>query len=384
MPAIEIARVNELIHLFGEHQKADMRAMRRESMKSVLFDLPRRSSLGWEVLYRHEVDFLRELSEHASPEQLGRMMRMPGSRPYALQPFILMCTYLGARQQHMLDLGISEGQRFPDERIEEISFLLDWWERLMSSYRSDGLLLPGQAGGSLQILDEQTIEEVASQLRPAPAERYAAVRRMAATLQLYLFILHGEQRDGIFGHGPYRLPDGLTLLFAEYNDLRNDYLPWAQTEVSNVYDNVLVAYAVSDLRMSCDMFGSVTLQPSEFADRLAGVALMRNDGGALRPIADEEIPHIQQAAASAQEELYLRAVEWDERYKIEYGAPLFANHLKAFFDLAGVDGTAAQRIMDACRSTGERMIEQLVGAEMPSVWTHMGSTQGDFFWPVVP
>ena len=28
-----------------------------------------------------------------------------------------------------------------------------------------------------------------------------AVRRMAATLELYNFVLHGEQRDGIFGHG---------------------------------------------------------------------------------------------------------------------------------------------------------------------------------------
>jgi hypothetical protein len=134
--------------------------------------------------------------------------------------------------------------------------------------------------------------------------------------------------------------------------------------------------------MRFDMFGSGTLGPSGPADALSGVALLRNENGALRTIDDEEIPHIQAAAASAQEELYLKAVEWDERYKIEYGAPLFANHLKAFFDLAGLDGGAAQSIMDACRASGERMLESLLRTEMPTVWTHMASTEGDFFWPV--
>ena len=33
-------RLNELIHLFGELQKREMRAERRDVMKAILFDLP--------------------------------------------------------------------------------------------------------------------------------------------------------------------------------------------------------------------------------------------------------------------------------------------------------------------------------------------------------
>ena len=107
---MERERLNGLIHLFGELQKQEMRAEKRDVMKAILFDLPRRSSLGWHALYEHEADFLRELSEHVSPEELGRRMRFPGSRPYALQPFIVVCSYLGARQQELLDSGPVAGR----------------------------------------------------------------------------------------------------------------------------------------------------------------------------------------------------------------------------------------------------------------------------------
>jgi hypothetical protein len=381
--SVDIAHLNELIHLFGESQKAEMRAERRETMKSVLFDLPRRSSLGWQALYEHEVGFLRELSEHAAPEELGRRMRRLGSRPYALQPFILGCTYLGARQQRMLDLGLAEGDPFPEERVDDLAFLMDWWERIMRSYRSDGLLLPRQAGGALPILDDADVAWVCDLLEPAPEERVRRVRRMAATLQLYAFVLHGEQRDGIFGHGPYALPDGQTLFVFEYNDLQNADLPWAATQARLPHPSVVVAYRARDVRVRCDMFGSMVTEPLEFHDRLTGLAVLAAGDGELAVVGDEQVPAIQEAAAAAQEELYLKAIEWDDRYKVAYGAPLFANHLAPFFALAGVDGGVSERIRAACRATADRMVDELVGAAVPSIWPYIGSTEGDLFWPVV-
>jgi len=378
----DISRVNELIHLFGESQKADMRAERRESMKSVLFDLPRRSSLGWQCLYEHEVPFLHELSEQIAPEEVGRRMRTIGSRPYALQPFIAMCTYLGARQQRMLDLGLGQGQQFPEEDVESLAFLVDWWERVQRAYRSDGKRLPSEAGATLRILDAGVIEEVSARLRRVSDERLTAVRRMAATLQLYAFILHGEQRDGTFGHGPYEGPAGTTLFLMEFNDLRNDYLPWARTASRCPYPNVVVAYAARDIEVRCDMFGSAVVSPLEFADRVTGLAVLTNDAGRIESIDDEAVTEIQHAAADAGEELYLKALEWDDRYKIGYGAPLFANHVKPFFDLAGAGGDVGKRIMQACQSTADRMVDELLGREVPSVWGHMGATQGEFYWPV--
>lgn len=376
-------RLNGLIHLFGELQKQEMRAEKRDVMKAILFDLPRRSSLGWHALYEHEAGFLRELGEHASPEELGRRMRFPGSRPYALQPFIVVCSYLGARQQELLDSGLSPGDPWDGERVEDLELVMDWWARLQGALRSDDALLPGEAGATSPILDDAVIADVADRLGPAGEERHALVRRTAATLELYSFLLHGEQRDGITGHGPYPLDDGATMFFKEFNDLRNDYLPWARTDARNVLDNVVVAHKARGVRVHCDMFGSMNVSPPEFGAQLEGLAVLTNEGGVLRTVGDDELPAIQQAASDAQQELFLRAVEWDDEYKIAYGAPLFANHLKPFFDLAGLtDPSYGERIMRACEETAQRMTPQLLGRPVPSMWPHFGTTEGPLFWPV--
>lgn len=384
-PDLSVERTNELIKLFGENQKREMRAEKRESMRSVLFDLPRRSSLGWQCLHDNQYAFLQELCGHTTPEELGRRMRVPGSRPYALQPFILVCSHLGHRQQRMLDLGLRPGDPFPEERPEELMFLMDFWARLQSAYRSDDELLPGEAGGTLPILDDDRVGELVGRARAVDEKRYTAIRRTAATLELYGFMLHGEQRDGIFGHGPYELEDGRVLWCREFNDLRNDYLPWAATKVRNEIDNVVVAYVGRDVEVSCDMFGSSRVEPHDPTDRIEGVAVLTNERGTLRELTDDEIEQAQHTAADGQEELFMKAVEWDDAYKIAYGGPLFANHLKPFFDLAEMPGAddAARRLMEACEATAERHVDELLGADVPSFWRHVGTTEDDLYWPMV-
>jgi hypothetical protein len=83
----------------------------------------------------------------------------------------------------------------------------------------------------------------------------------------------------------------------------------------------------------------------------------------------------------------MKAVDWTPRYKIEYGAYLFANHLKPFFDVAGVDGDVGDRIARACEETASRMIDDLVAGaergELPGhIWPHLATTDGPYFWPV--
>jgi hypothetical protein len=383
---LSLERLNELIRLFGEHFKDDLRAERRDAMRSILFDLARRSPLGWQCLYEHQVPFLREISELMAPEELGRRMRGLGRRPYAIQPFIVMIGHLGWRQQLMLDLSLSEGDPFPDENVDDLAFMVDWWARIQDGYRQDGFLLPEQTGATCPILDEPELELLRQATAGITSDRLAHVRRMAATLELYNFVLHGEQRDGIFGHGPYPQEDGSVLFVREFNDLRNDYLPWAATATRNPHDAVIIAYRGRDVAVHCDMFGSMTVQPHEFADRLEGLEVFGMSAGedAPHPLDDDEIEAVQGAAANASEELYRAALTWDDHYKIAYGAPLFANHLWPLAQLAGAAPEMGERIMAACVETGDRRADELLASDVPSVWAHMATTTTDCFWPVVP
>jgi hypothetical protein len=374
--------VNRIIRLFGDHQKHDMRAEKRASMRSPLFDLPRRSLVGWEAMYRWAVPFLRELEPAAGPEEIGRRMRRAGSRPSTLQPYIVMTGYLAARQQRRLAAGVADGDPWPDERPEDLAYLVDWWARVMGAYRSDGVLLPGEAGGTLPILGDDEVAALAAHLSPAPAERYAAVQRMVATLDLFSLMLHGEQRDGSFSHGPYPLEDGSTMVLKEFTDLRNDFLPWAAPAARNLHDVVVVAYAARDVRVRCDMYASMVVEPPDLAGRLEGIAVLTRDGDGLRPLADADLAPIRDAAQAAQEELFLDVAGWEAARRVSYGAALFANHLKPFFDLAGAGPDVGARILDRFESTGAEVTAAVLDAPIAEIWEHMATTEGDLYAPL--
>ena len=142
MKRLAMDELNAYIRQFGDGQKAFMRSENRALLRSVLFDVPRRSSIGWYCYYDRAPDLLRRLVTRISPEEIGRHMRRLCSRPYYLQLSILMCSYFGARQQLLLDSGLSTGQPFPGEKIEDARFVVDFWQRACRAYRSDGL--PGR------------------------------------------------------------------------------------------------------------------------------------------------------------------------------------------------------------------------------------------------
>jgi hypothetical protein len=383
--AMTMQRANDLIQLFGESQKVAMRLEERSALRSILFDLARRSPLGWRALYENQVPFLREISELASPEEIGLRMRGLGKRPYAIQPFILMCSHFGWRQQRMLDLGLKEGEPFAEENPEEIAFLCDFWARNMHAYRQDGFLLPEQTDHSLRILDDAELALLQEGTAGGGPHELAPVRRMAATLELFCFVLHGEQRDGIFGHGPYAMQDGSTLFVREFNDLRNDYLPWGQTKTRNPYDAIVIAYRGHGIDVRCDIFGSMVATPHEFADLLDGICVLGvRDGKAPAALSADDVSAVQAAAADAQEELYIAALGWDNRFKISYGAPLFANHLWPFAKIAGANRKMGERMLVAAEATAERCTDELLAGDVPTVWAHMQTYPGDFYWPVVP
>jgi hypothetical protein len=383
--SLTLVELNRYIRLFGAGQKAFMRSENRALLRSVLFDVPRRSSIGWYCFYDRAPDLLRSLVKQISPEEIGRRMRRLCSRPYYLQLSILMCSYFGARQQLMLDVGLSPGQPFPGEKPEDARFVVDFWQRACRSYRSDGLPLPDQLGGTQQILPRDDVEQLDALLDPADAGTHQRLRRLAAILELYVFILHGEQRDGLFAHGPYDVGGDRHLVVQEFTDLQNDYLPWAQTETRNPYPQLALVRRTKGLGARFDLFGGVLWDAPDLAPFVEAEGLFtRTDDGSIVPLSMDEVEQIESCAASAQNELFLKAAEWSPRYKAEYGVHLFANHLYPFFELLPSGQDWGERIRAEFEAAaGDVLDDLLAGEEVPSIWSFMATTESDFFWPVV-
>jgi hypothetical protein len=379
---VELDRLNELIRFFGERQKAAIRAEQRGSLTSPLFDLRRRSVLGWQLKYDHTAPLLRDVAAVLAPEEVGRRMKRPGGRPYFLQLFLMLQDVLGARQQRMLELGLADGDRFPDERLDDLAFVADFWERSSRAYRNDGLLVPEDAGNTLPILSDDTLAQVRELLVAKDDGEFVRARRLLAILQSYCFIAHGEQRDGVFGHGPYPSSDGRTMFFRELNDLRSDFLPWTRTATRNVWSAFVIAYECRDVSVRCDFFGGLVTDPLEFSDRVERFAVLTLEDGEIRPLDPASWAEAEERGTQASTEVYQAVVDWPDGYRAAYGAHLFANHLKPFADLAGLDRD--DQLAAAAEETIARHLDDLLaGPEVPAAMARWGAAQGPFFFPVV-
>jgi len=383
--SLTLNELNAYIGQFGNAQKTFMRSENRALLRSVLFDVPRRSSIGWYCYYDRAPDLLRHLVQQISPEEIGQRMKRLCSRPCYLQLSIIMCSYFGARQQILLDSGLNPGQPFPGEKMDDVHFLVDFWQRCCRAYRSDGLPLPDPLHGTQQVLPREDIDYLDQLLDPSDPGTHQRLRRLAATLELYAFILHGEQRDGLFSHGPYDVGGGCQLVVQEFTDLQNDYLPWAQTEARNPYPHLALVRRTKNLDARFDLFGGVLWDVPDLGPCVEAEGLFtRTDDGTLVALSLDEVERIESCATAAQNELFLKAAEWSPRYKAEYGIHLFANHLYSFFELLPPGQDWGERIRTEFEAAAADVLDQLLAAdEAPSIWSFMATSEGEFFWPVV-
>ena len=258
-----LEEINRHIRIVSGGLKAFMRSERRALLRSALFDVPRRSSLGWECLYRTAYPLLVELTSVIAPEEIGRRMKRLCARPNFLTLSILICCYFCGRQQHILDLGVKPGEPFPEDDLEQIGFVVEFWQRVCRAYREANGLLPNEQEATMRILPSEAIASLRGYLVEVDPPTLQRLRRMAATLELYAFILHGEQRDGLFAHGPYDAGDQEVLIFREFTDLQNTYLPWAWTRARNRYPNLALVLALREVTVRFDLFGGVHIEPTD-------------------------------------------------------------------------------------------------------------------------
>ena len=216
-------------------------------------------------------------------------MRTVGSRPYALQPFIVVCSYLGARQQRMLDLGpearrpVSRGApRGPCVR--------------------DGLVGPppgrlpirrstAAAPGGGRPADPRRARRCASWRSALNHAGRTATRRSGgwrprsscSPSSSTASSATGSSAMGPTTSAKARSSSARSSTTSRTTTCRGP-TPSARIPVANV----AVAHVAHDVELSCDMFGSMTVEPHELADRLERIVVLTNEGGQLRELEEDE------------------------------------------------------------------------------------------------
>jgi len=372
------AEVNRSIALFGESVKHFFRDQQRSAMTSPMFNLPGRLVLGSHCYYENLPQLLAEIQSHASEEEIGHGMKRLCTRPNYVHLNSLALGFLVGREQARLSGAeiVNDG--------DKVASVMQFWSRVSRSYRNDGHLLPDEADFTVPFLPAETISDLNDRLPgDDPDKLRRQIHRLVATLELYTFILHGEARVGVCHHGPYPLAGGDTLVVKELVGLREDFYPWAQLQVRLPYDNIACVMRFRDVRSKIVLFGTLTTEPRDYAQSIIAEALFVVEDGVYRPLPADEIPKITQIAADAQLELYLRVIDWNERYRIEYGADLYGYLLKSFADQLGFGTAFGHRIRACFGDSVERHLDDLYnGSERPLVLEHIATTQGPVFSPL--
>lgn len=375
---MRIDEVNRIIHLFGESVKHFFRDQQRSTMTSPLFNLPGRMILGSYCYYENIPRLLAEIRAHANAEDIGQYMKCLCARPNYIHLNSLTLGYLVGREQARL-MGVEAS-----DDSEQVAEVLEFWARVCRSYRNDNLLLPDEADFTIPILPAKTVHDLEGRLRKdLSADHQRQIHRMIATLELYTFILHGEARVGVFHHGPYLLEDGDSIVVKELVGMQEDFYPWARLKVQVPYNHLARVMRFRDVHSKIVLFGTLTTEPRDYGPGIIAEEVFVVDNGTYRPLPIEEITYLTSVAADAQLELYRRVIDWDDRYRIEYGADLYACLLKSFADILGFGEEFGKTIRTCFSESVRKHLDDLYcGHEQPRILEHIAKTDGPIFSPL--
>ena len=376
--ARRIEDVNRSILLFGESVKHFFRDQQRSTMTSPLFNLPGRMILGSHCYYENIPQLLPKIRAHATEEDIGQAMKCLCARSNYIHLNSLTLGFLVGREQAQL-VGVKSS-----DDSDQVVEVMEFWARVCRSYRNDNLLLPDEADFTIPILPAETVRDLEVNLRSdLPPDQRRRVQRMIATLELYTFILHGEARVGVFHHGPYLLENGDSIVVKELVGMKEDFYPWARLEAQVPYNHLARVMRFREVDSKIVLFGTLTTEPRDYGSCIVAEEVFVVDEGRYHPLPTDEIPLLTSVAADAQLELYRRVIDWDDRYRIEYGADLYACLLKSFADLLGFDEGFGETIRTCFTESVRKHLDDLhTGREQTRVLEHIAKTDGPIFSPL--
>jgi hypothetical protein len=377
------------IYRFGHELNAWCHSSARVKQTSTLYDLPGRSTIGFAVLYELVPPVLRELEEAMPADRLGASMRRPLSRPYSAQLLIVLESWLMGRERRIIDAGerLPDGDD-PDRDRADWSLVGSWYSRAAGSLRGDGDAFPvdgsspedgpvgaGETIDSQLVLGEVEMAALGADEEPLDAERASRAQRAFGALDLFALTLHGEQRDGLYDHGPSHRDDGWSVAVHEVNDLDNDILPWSSAETRLGVDAVGSVRAYRpEVDVRVDMWGTLGVHPVGPPDQVR--ALWARRGEELRRIELEELEELAARATAATAGLFKGMAAWEPDYRITYGAPLFLNHLIPIRRQAGIT-TDEELLWERADAITAAELPRLRGEGAHPIWGRLARTDTD-------
>jgi hypothetical protein len=371
-----VSSSEELLARFGETVSLFLQRANKAQHSSGMFDLRRRTVIGAYTYFDHLGWALDVLDAHeVTPEQLGAGGRGLCGEPFSAQIHGILWGQLLAREN---ELGLGRDGGDP----EQLARVIEWWARAAGAYRGgDGdALVPSEDG------DRQPAAPAAQVLGAIerfgrPAAEFPEAAKTTAALQLYSYVLRGEQRGTTYYHGPYPGRGGTTLVVEEFTRMRDNELPWSAPVLP--LDSVCSVLELDGVATSFDLFQGMATDPVDFRAHVRRTSLLTCDDGIPRAVTEAERTTMLEVLASEQERVFREQLGWDSDYRMAYAAYHYLDFLAPFFAAAGCGPEVMVEARERFAETVRRRLREVADTDPVPVWERLFGRSGrDLFTPL--
>lgn len=339
----QLSRLNLLLQRSGDSLVHN--CVTRTAQESKLFPvLPYLMNVMMETYYRYP-DVIREASQHISPEELGRRCRESSHYLSALTSWATLNYFLNGRAL-LIRLGLYR----PEDNLEDLWTVADWWIRFEGAYRqAEGHVLALDGGDMLKIHQEHTLQVFEADAYEVDEALLKATTTFMSSATQYSFLVNCESRSGLAASGPYRLTDHLLLHVRDFMNLAECDFSWVDGIAASMpYNNLTVSLITEDVRIEVTDWGTAYTVPEEYSQQIRGVGLYTSDfltdgylpvGMGSREELTSTLLELAQACTKATRELYSRYAGFTNVQMTEAGV---YTYLSAANGIAHAAGTYRQ------------------------------------------
>jgi phosphohistidine swiveling domain-containing protein len=328
------ARLDELIGHMGRSFKPEM--TRRSAFTSELFPMMPYISLALIEDFHSHPARVATIDAAMPAQEIGRRLRAAPGMTSPLWIWMIGYHYLCGRQAL-----IQMGRLRPDERIDEIRTVVDFWRRLTLAHRGDGTLDYKDAGFTNRYLPAPVVDALASSAQPLDPASAKALKRLNATVSGYAFLYFCDSRVGVCDSGPYLRPDGRHTIVRDYLSLGPSAwgYPWAE-KLDPPHAGLTMALTFDPAAFTSfeiNDWGTTFTEPDQLLSAVTEAAVVghRFDGG-TEPVPPEQWADLTTRLSRNHLDLYQQFVDMDRQQRIFSAAQMYCWGLRPFAEAAGV------------------------------------------------
>ncbi|TFF88247.1 MAG: hypothetical protein EU549_03400 [Promethearchaeota archaeon] len=284
---------------------------------------------------------LKKLSERISAKEIAERERGKiFTEITPLQIFNIHMFPLFGRTIRISNLYLDDPMKEPEEKFDQIRFIMTFWKELASTYYN-GYLTVDEMDEKCQIASDESLEIIISNMKEVEDyEKVSTFKKITAKLEQLAFLDECETRMKISNHGPYHVNENESIIVKEIvrlYDGKTAQWPWSETKAEAPYSNILIAYQIKqDVKCRYNDWGTLKTEPHNFKKHIVKYCFLSKRGDTIISLDQDELNAFEEYAQGAHKELYLKYSKWNKEQRLKAGILVYNKNFDRFTNLVDI------------------------------------------------